>query len=192
MICRSSASAFVVAALLAKPGLAQTDAPATPAEPEDSAASTTAADAPTATATLLDAAGTQVGTATLRQTKAGVLVNLELTGAPAGPHGFHFHETGACEPPFQSAGGHYNPTNAAHGFLAENGPHVGDMPNVIVGESGSESVEVLSPFVSLDRESGNTVYDEDGTALVLHAAADDHVTDPSGNSGDRIACGVVE
>lgn len=145
----------------------------------------------TATASIQGADGTDHGTVTLTQTRAGVLLNAELTGLPPGPHGFHFHETGQCEAPFETAGGHYNPTNVMHGFMSESGPHVGDMANVHISDSGDVTLEMLNPYVSLEAESGNSVFDDDGTALVIHAAADDHMTDPSGDSGDRIACGIV-
>jgi Cu-Zn family superoxide dismutase len=187
------ALALAATTVVSTPTWAQTEQPqpATPAQAQDSAAQSAEA-APTASAAMKDAEGKDVGKITLTQTKAGVLIKAELTGLPAGPHGFHFHETGACEPPFESAGGHYNPNNAKHGFMADEGPHVGDIPNLEVGESGSVTVELLSPFVSLDRQSGNTVFDDDGTSLVVHADADDYKTDPSGNSGARIACGVIE
>jgi Cu-Zn family superoxide dismutase len=150
------------------------------------------ADAATASVSIKGADGAEHGTVTLTQTNAGVLLSAQLTGLPPGPHGFHFHETGKCEPPFETAGGHYNPTSAKHGYLVENGPHVGDIPNLLVPDSGNASVEILNPFVSLADNSGNTLFDADGSALVLHAGADDYQSQPSGKSGDRIACGVVE
>lgn len=146
----------------------------------------------TATAVLKGADGADHGSVTLTETNSGVLLRAELTGLPAGPHGLHFHAVGECEPPFESAGDHYNPTNVEHGFLAEGGPHVGDMPNIHVPESGEITVEVLNTFVSLAPDSGNSLFDEDGTALVIHADPDDYEGQPSGHAGDRIACGVVE
>lgn len=188
-----TALALAAMAVVSTPAWAQTEQPepATPTQAQDTAAQSAEA-APTAKAAMKNAEGKDVGTVTLTQTKAGVLIRAELTGLPPGPHGFHFHQTGACEPPFESAGGHYNPNNAKHGFMADEGPHVGDLPNLEVGESGSVTLELLSAFVSLDRQSGNTVFDDDGTALVIHAGPDDYKTDPSGNSGDRIACGIIE
>lgn len=184
-----SKAILLAAVFAAAPAFAQTEEePAADATAEAEAA---AADAATASVTITGADGTEHGTVTLTQTRAGVLLKAELTGLPPGPHGIHFHEAGQCEPPFESAGGHYNPTSVQHGFMSESGPHVGDMPNIHVPDSGNATVEMLNPYVSLEADSGNSVFDEDGTALVLHAAADDYMTDPSGESGDRIACGVV-
>lgn len=146
----------------------------------------------TATAAMKGADGADHGSVTLTETNSGVLVRAELTGLPPGRHGFHLHAVGECEPPFESAGDHYNPTNVNHGFLAEGGPHVGDMPNIHVPDSGGITVEVLNTFVSLAPDSGNSLSDEDGTALVIHADPDDYEGQPSGHAGDRIACGVVE
>jgi superoxide dismutase, Cu-Zn family len=146
----------------------------------------------TATVAMKGADGGDLGSVTLTETNSGVLVKAELTGLPPGPHGFHFHAVGQCEPPFESAGDHYNPTNVSHGFLAEGGPHVGDMPNIHVPESASITVEMLNSFVSLTPDSGNTLFDDDGTAIVVHADPDDYEGQPSGHAGDRIACGVVD
>ena len=111
-----------------------------------------------------------------------------LQGLPPGPHGFHIHETGSCEPPFESAGGHFNPAGAEHGFHSEAGPHAGDMTNITVAADGTVGVEVLNTFLTLDR----TLFDADGAAIVIHASPDDYRAQPSGHAGDRIACGVIE
>jgi Cu-Zn family superoxide dismutase len=145
-----------------------------------------------ASATMEGTDGADHGSVTFTETNSGVLIKAELTGLPPGPHGFHLHAVGVCEPPFESAGDHYNPTNVAHGFLAEGGPHVGDLPNIHIPDSGAVTVEVLNAFVALREDSGNTLFDEDGTALLIHAAADDYQGQPGGHAGDRIACGVVE
>jgi len=145
-----------------------------------------------ATATMTGADGAAHGTVTFTETNSGVLIKAELTGLPPGPHAFHFHAVGQCEAPFESAGDHYNPTNVDHGFLAENGPHVGDMPNIHAPDSGDITVEVLNAFVSLAPDSGNSLFDDDGTALLIHADPDDYAGQPAGHAGDRIACGVVE
>ena len=176
-------SIFALAALLATPALAQTDAQ--PAEGETAGMAT-------ATATMMGLDGAEHGTVTLEQTPNGVLLTADLTGVPAGVHGFHVHETGACEPPFQSAGGHFNPTDANHGFLDEGGPHAGDMPNIHVPESGDLMIEILNPMISLNEGEEGYLMDEDGSAILIHAGGDDYETDPAGDSGDRIACGVVE
>jgi Cu-Zn family superoxide dismutase len=173
---------------------AQTGAPAEDEGAAPEATPAEAAPAPIgaiARAAVKGADGADHGTITFTQTNSGVLIRAELTGLPPGPHGFHFHTTGACEPPFESAGGHFNPTNVKHGFLAEVGPHVGDLPNIVISDTGSATVEHLHAFVSLSPDSGNTLFDEDGTSIVIHAGPDDYKTDPSGQSGDRIACGVV-
>jgi superoxide dismutase, Cu-Zn family len=162
---------FAIAALAAAPALAQ----------EEGASS--------AQASLIGAEGEEIGTAEFTSTPVGVLIRAELSGLPPGEHGFHIHETGACEPPFESAGGHYNPTDAQHGFLVEGGPHAGDMPNIHVPDSGELTIEVLNPFIRL--EAGE-IYDDDGSALLVHSGADDYQSQPSGDAGDRIACGVIE
>jgi Cu-Zn family superoxide dismutase len=144
----------------------------------------------TATATLVGPDGAELGTATFTETPHGVLVTAELSGFPAGVHGFHLHDVGSCAPDFSQAGGHYNPAGAEHGFLSEGGPHAGDMPNIHVPESGALTIEVMNTYVSFEGE--NPIFDADGTTLMIHAGADDYSGQPAGNSGDRIACGVIE
>lgn len=146
--------------------------------------------ADTANAVLKDASGKEVGKATLTNTPNGVLIGIELSAAPDGVHAFHIHAVGKCEPPdFKSAGPHFNPETTKHGLMNPDGPHAGDMPNFHVPAGGKLSLEVLNPAVSLSGESA--LLDEDGASLVLHAGPDDYKTDPAGNAGDRIACGVV-
>jgi Cu-Zn family superoxide dismutase len=140
-----------------------------------------------ATAELRNAAGSGIGSVTLRQTPQGTLLHARLHGLPPGPHGFHVHAVGSCEPPFQSAGGHYNPDETKHGMLSEQGMHAGDMPNLHVGESGAIEVEVLNTLLDLD----DSLFDADGAAIVIHRNPDDYTTDPHGNAGERIACGVI-
>jgi superoxide dismutase, Cu-Zn family len=143
-----------------------------------------------ASAVLKDANGKEVGRATLTPTPSGVLVSLDLTAVPAGEHAFHIHAVGKCEPPdFKSAGPHFNPDNTKHGLMNQEGPHAGDMPNLHVPADGKLQVEVLNPTVSLSGESA--LLDADGSALVIHAGADDYKTDPAGNAGAGIACGVI-
>jgi Cu-Zn family superoxide dismutase len=144
----------------------------------------------TASAVLKDASGKEVGAATFTVTPSGVLISLDLTAVPPGEHGFHVHTTGKCEPPdFKSAGPHFNPDQTKHGFMTPEGPHAGDLPNLHVPADGKLQVEVLEPNVTLSGEA--PLLDADGSALVIHAGADDYKTDPAGNSGDRIACGVI-
>jgi Cu-Zn family superoxide dismutase len=144
-----------------------------------------------ANAQLKDGSGKAVGDVDLVQTKDGVLIKLQLKGVPAGEHAFHIHAVGKCEAPFTSAGPHFNPTNHKHGMMSGEG-HAGDMPNLHVPQSGELSVEVLNTAVTLDKGKPNSLFDADGSSLVLHAKADDYKTDPAGNAGDRIACGVIE
>jgi Cu-Zn family superoxide dismutase len=153
---------------------------------------TISAHAETAKAVLTDKTGKEVGTVNLVQTPHGVLLKLSVKGIPAGEHAFHVHAVGKCEPPFTSAGGHFNPGGKKHGMEAPDGPHAGDMPNLHVPPSGELAVEVANPAISLVKGQPNSVFDADGSAVVVHAAADDYKTDPTGNAGDRIACGVIE
>lgn len=142
-----------------------------------------------ARADLRDAAGRTVGEVSLRQTPAGVLVVGQLSGMSPGVHAVHFHAVGRCEPPFESAGGHFKIGDVQHGFQNPSGPHQGDLPNVFVPESGTLRFETIASRLSLGGAQG--LLDADGAALVVHAYADDYQTDPSGNSGARVACGVV-
>jgi superoxide dismutase, Cu-Zn family len=148
--------------------------------------------AQTARATLKDANGKDVGSATLTQTPGGVLIAVSVKGLPAGEHAFHMHAVGKCEPPFTSAGGHFNPGNKKHGLMAAEGHHAGDMPNLHIPSSGELAVEVLNSAITLEKDKPNTVFDADGSALVIHANRDDYKTDPTGEAGGRITCGVVE
>jgi Cu-Zn family superoxide dismutase len=151
-------------------------------------------EAPVAHATFVDAAGKKLGTATLTQTPGGVLMVLDVSGLTPGEHGLHFHEVGKCEgaTKFKSAGDHYAPQGRnEHGFHTTGGPHAGDMTNLFVTEDGKLRAHVLNERVTL-MPGKVSLLDADGTAVVIHAAADDYRTQPSGNSGDRIACAVIE
>jgi superoxide dismutase, Cu-Zn family len=145
-----------------------------------------------AVAHLINPQGDTVGIATLREAQGGVQIDLDLRGLPAGERAIHFHETGSCEPPsFQSAGGHFAPMDRAHGFEHPEGPHAGDMRNLVVAADGTVRVQIVNERVTLRQGEPNSLLDADGTALVLHAEPDDYVSQPSGDAGDRIACGVV-
>jgi len=150
------------------------------------------ASAESAKATFKNAAGADVGHADLVQANDGVLIKLSLKGLPPGGHAFHVHAVGKCEPPFDSAGGHFNPQHKKHGMLASDGPHAGDMPNLDIPASGELKLEVLNGQVTLQKGAPNSLFKPDGTALVIHATVDDYKSDPAGNAGGRIACAVVE
>jgi Cu-Zn family superoxide dismutase len=152
------------------------------------AAFQTADAADQARAAMANADGGSVGEVTLVQTPNGTLLHATLTGLPPGAHAFHVHTVGKCEPPFKSAGGHFNPGGQKHGLFAKGGMHVGDMPNIHVPESGALEIEVLNARLMLDA----TLFDDDGAAIVIHAGPDDYRTDPAGAAGPRIACGVIE
>jgi superoxide dismutase, Cu-Zn family len=144
-----------------------------------------------ANAQLKDSSGVAVGDADLVQTEAGVLIKLQLKGIKAGEHAFHIHAVGKCEAPFESAGPHFNPGQHKHGMMSGEG-HAGDMPNLHVPQSGDLSIEVLNRQVTLENGKPNSLFDADGSALVIHGKADDYKTDPAGNAGERIACGVIQ
>jgi Cu-Zn family superoxide dismutase len=144
-----------------------------------------------ANALLKDKQGKDVGTVELTQTPAGVLLRLSLKGVPAGERAFHIHEVGKCDAPFESAGGHFNPSQHRHGVLAGEG-HAGDMPNLHVPQNGQLEVEVLNAAISLENGQPNSVLKSGGTSIVIHAGKDDYRSDPAGNAGDRIACGVIQ
>ncbi len=163
---------------------AQTPPPAGTSGREDPSAMT-------ARAALKDAKGASIGDATLRETPHGVLLQVELRNAPAGVRAFHIHENGTCTAPtFETAGGHWSPDGKAHGFLENRGPHAGDLPNIHVAQDGKLSFELLVKDATLS-PGPRSLFDADGSALVMHASADDYESQPSGDAGDRLACGVV-
>ena len=143
----------------------------------------------TATASLRDQSGRQVGSVTLTDSYAGVLLVGTITGIGIGAHGIHIHETGRCDPPFTSAGGHFNPDKHKHGFKNPDGHHGGDLTNIDAPASGPLKFELLAAGVTLTGSKG--LLDADGAAIVVHGAGDDYNTDPAGNSGSRIVCGVI-
>ena len=136
---------------------------------------------------LVNAAGQSIGTVRAWQTAGGVTLRIDASGLPHGVHGIHVHAVGRCDPPdFASAGPHWNPGAKKHGMNNPAGAHAGDLPNVDVAANG-----VLGATLTVPGASMASLIDADGASLVIHAAADDYMTDPSGNSGARIACAVL-
>ncbi len=147
-----------------------------------------------ATTDLRDKDGQSVGSATFAErSDGGVSVSITITKLPSGQHGWHIHTTGKCDgPDFASAGGHFNPETKQHGAQNPQGPHAGDLGNLTVGSDGKAKVEFVAKAVTLQEGRPSSLFKTDGTALVIHANADDEKTDPAGNSGARIACGVIK
>jgi superoxide dismutase, Cu-Zn family len=144
-----------------------------------------------AEAVLKDKDGKQVGVATLIETPEGVRVALTGYRLPPGGHGLHVHAVGRCDPPdFASAGAHFNPTGKQHGRMNPAGPHAGDLPNLVAAASGEAGLDITTKAFTLSPGPSSLLGDK-GTALVVHANPDDDKTDPTGNSGGRLACGVI-
>jgi superoxide dismutase, Cu-Zn family len=147
----------------------------------------TGSDTPQAAALVRSATGDSLGVLNFYSKDNGVRVAGTLKGLTPGAHGIHIHTVGLCDAPgFTTAGGHFNPTNARHGLSNAQGPHAGDMPNISANASGEAQVDVTSSAASVA-----TLLEGDGSAIVLHASQDDQLTDPAGNSGARVACGVL-
>ena len=143
---------------------------------------------------LMTSTGQDAGTVKFSDTKKGVKMTISLKNMSFGPHGVHIHQMPVCEAPdFKSAGGHFNPDGKKHGFDNPDGHHAGDTPmNVSVGEDHTGEATLLMPALSLDPAAPNSIFANGGTSIVVHEHADDMKTDPSGNSGNRVACGVIK
>lgn len=144
-------------------------------------------------ANLINTKGEEVGKAEFTETVSGVLIKIEASGLPPNAElALHIHELGKCDPPdFMSAKGHFNPYNKKHGFLNPEGPHAGDMPNVFTDEKGRLKAHVLNTFVTLQKGKVNSLLKDGGTSIMIHAHKDDYKSDPAGQAGHRIVCGVI-
>ena len=141
---------------------------------------------------IYNAQGEKIGAAAFVQVESGVRITLDLNNLSPGMHGIHIHEVGKCDPPsFTSAGPHFNPEGKKHGLNNPAGPHAGDMRQLTVGAEGTAHAEFVDSLVSLAEVAPNSLFHTGGTAIVIHASPDDQMTDPSGNSGARVACGVI-
>lgn len=141
---------------------------------------------------LINSDGVRIGIATLEEKSDGVHITVDAHHLPPGLHGFHIHERGLCaHPSFESAGAHFNPTNKFHGFDHPQGPHAGDLKNLEVKEDGTVKQTFVNDLVTLEPNKPNSLIRPEGTSLVIHENEDDYISQPAGNSGDRIVCGVI-
>jgi superoxide dismutase, Cu-Zn family len=144
----------------------------------------------TATATIRDLAGAQVGSATFTDTFNGLLISGTISGLGLGAHGVHIHAVGKCDSPFTTAGPHFDPMKKKHGFRIREGPHMGDLPNIDMPAAGTLKFEFLLKGVTVN--GPNALLTGDGASIVFHSGRDDFLTDPDGASGARLACGVIQ
>ena len=150
-----------------------------------------AASAADAVAALVDADGAVIGEVTFEQTPTGVLMSVEASGLPPGGHGIHLHSVGACTPDFKAAKGHINPGKLKHGLRHPEGPDNGDLPNLFAAADGTARAEFFTTRVSVTGGDMPALLDADGSSVIIHDRPDDHMTQPIGGAGGRIACGVI-
>jgi superoxide dismutase, Cu-Zn family len=142
---------------------------------------------------LIDSKGKVIGQARLTPLKNGVAMRINVAGLMPGLHGIHFHEHGKCDPSeFTTAGAHLNPYEKEHGFANPKGPHIGDLPNLVVKNNGTAEMEFITKEVNMNKGDSNSLLKEGGTSIIIHEKEDDLKTDPTGNSGGRTACGVIK
>ena len=139
-----------------------------------------------ASARIVDPVNKQIGTVSFADTPNGLVISGTVSGLGLGAHGVHIHQVGRCEGPFTTAGAHYNPGNHQHGFKNPNGPHAGDLPNIVTPAAGNYTFEMVAAGLTVA-----ALLRQPGTAIVFHVGGDDYATDPAGNSGARIGCGVI-
>nr|MDE0500609.1 superoxide dismutase family protein [bacterium] len=144
----------------------------------------------TAVASMSGPDGMPMGTVTLAQGPNGVLISADVKDLIPGAHGFHIHSVGACTPDFSAAGGHFAPTDHGHGFMHPDGSHAGDLPNIYAGSDGTARADVFTDQVTLAADAETSVFDSDGSAIIIHAKPDSYGVEPG--AGDRVACGVIE
>lgn len=149
--------------------------------------------AETASATLINIEGAEIGKAHLKQGPNGVLIHVKVGGLTPGKHGLHLHSHGVCEghEGFKTAKGHVGKVKGAHGLLNPSGPEAGDLPNIFIGADGNGEMEAFTSLVSL-KGNKNNLLDADGSTFVIHEKADDHITQPIGGAGARVACGIIK
>lgn len=146
-----------------------------------------------AEAEIVDTKGNSVGKAHFTQGTEGVVIRIEITDLDPGAHAMHFHNIGDCKNgDFKSAGPHIMPDGKPHGYFNPRGPHAGNLPNLIVGDDRTTEVEIYTSLVSLDGKFAVPLLDDDGSTIIIHQYEDDHYTQPTGGSGERVACGVVK
>lgn len=144
------------------------------------------------TVQLMNALNVKIGQVTLTEQEDGVHFQVEASGLEPGEHGFHVHEKALCEgPDFMSAGSHFNPRKNEHGFLNKKGPHAGDLPNIIADEHGAVKSDFVTNRLTLTAGKKHSLLRDGGTSLIIHSGKDDYITNPAGDSGNRVACGVI-